>query len=173
MVGLLSRMGDPSIQKTLLDGLSSSEKAVVSPEKALKCLGYNAHSGVFKAARDIVANPPSELALIEALRVLGADAKSAKLLEKTLKDKSASTEVRQICASSLHALNPDMMLEYAREAVENADEDDDVKATCLSALAHFGGKQYEGLVDRVGKIAKSKGSAVLKESAKRFLKNYE
>src|SRR4030095_1297496 len=76
-LGTLAGEKDGFAQKKLLEGLKSPEKALVSPEKAVPLLSYDAHSEAYSVARDVFANPPSPGAKQEALRLLAADATSA------------------------------------------------------------------------------------------------
>src|SRR5688572_15878942 len=86
-LGLLAGEKDGFAQKKLLDGLKDPAKALVPPEKALQLLSYDVHAESYAVARDIVENPPSEVARREALRLLAADANSAPMFEKLLRDK--------------------------------------------------------------------------------------
>src|SRR5262245_6638840 len=97
-LGLLAGEKDGYAQQLLLDGLKDSGKALVAPEKALQLLSYDVHAEAYAAARDILNKPPNEVARREALRLLAADAKSAPIFEKILRDKKELREIRQISA---------------------------------------------------------------------------
>ena len=103
------------------------------PEKALQLLGYDVHAESYGVARDIVSKPPSEVAKREALRLLSADAASAPLFEKLLRDKNEQREIRQISASALHAINPKKLQTHARELLLDDSDYDDIRATSLAA----------------------------------------
>ncbi len=109
VLGILAREKDGFAQKKLLEGLKNPDKALVPPEKALQLLSYDVHAEAYSAARAIVSKPPNDDARREALRLLAADATSAPLFEKLLRDKNELREIRQISASALHALKPEKL----------------------------------------------------------------
>ncbi len=172
-LSILSSEGDGYAQKRLLEGLKDGKKALVPPEQALQLLGYNVHTDVYPVARAIVNKPPNEGARLEALRLLAADASSNKLFEQLLRDKKETPDVRQLCAVALQSIKPDSMYAYAKELLNDDSEDEDLQATCLTALAQFARigdddalvKQVQGLKD--------KGKSKLKKSATQFLKKYD
>src|SRR5262249_43615847 len=145
------------------------------PEKALQLLSYDVHAGAYTAARKIVSDPPNEEARIEALRLLAADAKSAPLLEKILRDKSESTDVRQVCAVALQGLKPQKYQDYAREMVLDKSEDKEMKILSLTGLTTFGDAKAlagdKALMKHVHKL-KTAATAKVKKSARQFLKKY-
>jgi hypothetical protein len=166
---------DAYAQKKLLDGLKKPEKALVPPEKALQYLGSDIHAESYPVAREIVANPPSEHARREALRLLSADATSAPLFEKLLRDKNEQREVRQISASALHAINPGKLQAHARQMVLDDSDYDDIRATSLAALTQFGNQADVAadaeVMKHVAKMSK-KAAPKYKKSARQFLAKY-
>lgn len=174
-LGILSRNQDSYTQKKLIDGLKKPAEALVSPERALQLLSYDSHAGASKIAREIVENPPSTAAKREALRVLSTDTKSVGLFEKFLRDKSEDSEVRQLSAAALHALQPDKLQEHARQIVLDPAEDGEMQTMCLTALASFGDKgtygQDEGLKKRVVKLTEA-SPAGLHKAAANFIEKY-
>ena len=125
-LGLLAGEKDGFAQKKLLEGLKDPSKALVPPEKALQLLSYDVHAESYEVARNIVKDPPSDVARREALRLLAADAKSAPMFEKLLRDKDEQREVRQISASALHALSPKKLEKTAREILLDDSDYDDI-----------------------------------------------
>jgi HEAT repeat protein len=176
-LGLLAGLKDGFAQKKLLDGLKNPEKALVPPEKALQLLSYDVHAEAYSVARDIVSNPPSEDARREALRLLAADATSAPLFEKLLRDKDELREVRQISASALHALKPERLQEHAREMLLDKSEYEDIQATSLTALTQFGDdtamRDDKALMKSVDRLSNEAKSSRYKQSARRFISKYE
>jgi hypothetical protein len=176
-LGLLSREKDAFAQKKLLEGLKNPEKALVPPEKALQLLSYDVHAEAYSLARDIVAAPPSDDAKREALRLLAADATSAPLFEKVLRDKDELRENRQIAASALHAINPEKLQANAREILLDKSEYEDIKATSLTALSEFGDEKAivgdKALLKSVDRLSAGKAPAKYKQSARRFLSKYK
>lgn len=176
-LGLLAGQKDGFAQKKLLEGLQDPEKALVPPEKALQLLSYDVHAESYAVARDIIDKPPSEDARREALRLLAADAASAPLFEKLLRDKGELREIRQISASALHALKPEKFKKHAREMLLDKSEYDDIQATSLTALAQFGDAEAIGkdkaLLESVDRLSSGKAPATYRQSARRFLSKYD
>jgi len=174
-LGVLARKKDGFAQKKLLEGLKEPDKALVPPEKALQLLSHDVHTEAYSAARAIVSKPPSDVARREALRLLAADATAAPLFEKLLRDKGELREIRQISASALHALKPEKLQAHARKILLDKSDYDDIKATSLTALTQFGDEETVGkdktLLESVDQL-KSKASAKVKQSARRFLSKY-
>jgi hypothetical protein len=175
VLGTLAREKDGLVQKKLLEGLKNPGKALVSPEKALQLLGYDAHADAYSAARKIVDQPPSTDAKREALRLLASDTSSAPMFEKILRDKGEATEIRQVSAAALQAIRPDKLQEYARAIVLDDSEDEDLQATSLTAITQFGDQETvandEPLLARAGEL-KKKAPAKVKQGASQLLKKY-
>ena len=175
VLGILARENDGYVQKRLLDGLQDPSKALVPPEKALQLLSYDVHAEAYPVAREIVNAPPNPEAKREALRLLSADAKSAPVFEKLLRDKDEDRDIRQISAAALQSVKPKRFQEQARELLLDDNEYDDIQATALTALEQFGDEKAVGkdqqLLNRVDELGSSK-SAKIKKSAKRFMSRY-
>ena len=176
VLGLLSREGDGYVQQRLLEGLKNPEKALVPPEKALQLLSYDPHGEAYPVAREIVSKPPNPAAKREALRLLAADAASATVFERILRDKGETAEIRQLSASALQSLAPKALQTHAREIVLDAAEKDDLKATSLTALTQFGDEEGVGkdtdLRKQVSRLDRGASSAKVRQGARRFLKKY-
>ena len=174
-LGALAREQDGFAQRKLLEGLQNPEKALVPPEKALQFLSYDIHADAYQVAREVVANPPNTAAKFEALRLLASDATAAPVFEKILRDKQESPEIRQICAAALQSLSPDKLQSYAREALLDPSEPDEIQATSLTAITQFGDREAVSkdakLRKHVDKLS-GKGSTRMKQGARRFIKKY-
>ena len=170
------RNKDGFAQKKLLNGLKDPTKALLPPEKALQLLGNDVHAEAYSAARAIVKKPPNKEAKREALRLLAADAKSAPLFEKVLRDKKELRENRQLAASALNSLNPEKLQQQARKILKDKSDYADIKATSLTALEQFGDDAALGkdkaLMQSVTRFKSSKTSAKYKQTARRFLSKY-
>ena len=177
VLGILIRNKDGFAEKKLLEGLKNPDKALVPPEKALQLLGYDVHTEAYPIARKIINAPPNAEAKREAVRLLAADAKSAPLFEKLLRDKDELREIRQISAAALQALRPDKLQEHAREILLDKSDYNDIKATSLTALGQFGDdaalENDKSLLKSVGRIRTGKGPAKYKQSARRFLSKFD
>ena len=174
-LGILARENDGYAQKRLLEGLENKDKALVSPEKALQLLSYDVHAEAYPIARKIVEQPPNDEAKREALRLLAADASSAPLFEKILRDKDEKRDIRQISAAALQAVEPERFREQARELVLDDKEYDDIQATALTALASLPHAadvaEDKPLLRHISNMGKAK-SAKIKKGARRFLNRY-
>jgi hypothetical protein len=175
VLGVLAREKDGYAQKKLLEGLQNPAKALVEPEKALQLLSIDIHAEAYPIARAIVNKPPSDGARRQALRILAADAKSAPVFEKLLRDKTEMSEVRQLSAVALQGLKPDKLQENAREILLDDSDYDEIKATSLTALTQFGDEEKVSkdatLRKHITRISK-KGGAKVKQSARRFMTKY-
>jgi hypothetical protein len=175
VLGILAREKDGYVQQRLLAGLQDPSKALVPPEKALQLLSYDVHAEAYPVAREIVNAPPNPEAKREALRLLSADAKSAPVFEKLLRDKDEDRDIRQISAAALQAVNPKQFQQQARELLLDDKEYDDIQATALTALEQFGDEKSvtkdQQLMDRIDELGNAK-SAKVKKSAKRFMSRY-
>jgi hypothetical protein len=174
-LGLLARRKDGSAQKKLLEGLKDPAKALVAPETALQLLSYDPHAAAYAAARKIIDDPPSDDSRREALRLLAADAKSAPLFEKLLRDKGEKPAIRRLAASAIHSINPRKFQEHARELVLDPTEEDDIRAVSLTALTYFGDNEAvagdEALQNQVSRLGEASAASV-KKGARRFTKKY-
>lgn len=175
VLGILAREKDGYAQQKLLEGLQDASKALVPPEKALQLLSYDVHAEAYPVARDIINQPPNPEAKREALRLLSADANSAPVFERLMRDKDEDREIRQISAAALQAVKPKKFQEQARELLLDSKEYDDIQATALTALTQFGDEKEvtkdEKLMNRVNQLGKGK-SAKVKKPAKAFLTRY-
>jgi len=175
VLGILARENDGYVQKRLLEGLQDPSKALVPPEKALQLLSYDVHAEAYPVAREILNAPPNPDAKREALRLLSADAKSAPVFQKLLRDKDEDRDIRQISAAALQAVKPKRFQEQARELLLDNKEYDDIQATALTALEQFGDEKAvakdQKLMDRVDELGSSK-STKIKKTAKRFMIRY-
>lgn len=175
VLGILAREKDGYAQKRLLEGLENKDKALVAPEKALQLLSYDVHAEAYPIAREILEQSPNDDAKREALRLLAADASSAPLFEKILRDKDEQRDIRQISAAALQAVEPQRFKEQARELVLDTKEYDDIQATALTALTQMSDDAEVGedkaLLKRVTNMGKEK-STKIKKGARRFLNRY-
>jgi len=175
VLGILAREKDGFAQQKLLEGLQDPAKALVPPEKALQLLSYDVHADAYPVARAIVSQPPNATARREALRLLAADASSAPLFEKILRDKDEAAEVRQISAAVLQATRPETLQAHAREMLLDPSEQDEMQAVSLTALAQFGNAAAlandAALLHRIDQLSGEQSTRV-QQSARQFLSKY-
>ncbi len=170
---VLAQHKDEYAQRRLLEGLEDSSQALVPPEKAVQLLGYDIHAEHYPILRDMVNNPPSPEAKREAVRLLATDPSSKELLVDVLKDKDERREVRDASASALLALAPAEFEEQAKQIVLDDEEYDDLRATAVTALTHFGDRealsQDTELTRRVEQLRDQSPSNEVTSAAARFL----
>jgi hypothetical protein len=133
---LLALQKDPWAQDLLVNGLRQPDEAVVPEARAIQFLGYDDHHAeVVPLARELVKRS-SGAAREEALRLLGSDPQSEPTFRRLMKDKSEKSSIRQLSASGLQSLNPELFEEEARKIVADDSDYNEIRATSLSALAH-------------------------------------
>ena len=132
----LAQARDDYAQRIILAGLEDPTRAVVSRQRALRLLGNDLHAAQFPMLRDIAtAKAADPVERVTALRLLAADSDSAPLFEQLVGDRSEDVGVRIASATALHNLDPTQFAPTAEGIVLDADDDDDLRAVCLTALA--------------------------------------
>src|SRR5918997_1421572 len=125
---------DEYAQRLLVQGLEDPSKAVVSRLRALQFLGYDLHAGHYPMLRRIVEEARDPEERIAALRLLAGDSDAAVMLKRIVADRSEDVQARTASAIALNAQNPDAFASTARDIVLDPEEDDDLRAVCLTAL---------------------------------------
>ena len=125
---------DEYAQRLLVQGLEDPSKAAVSRLRALQFLGYDLHAGHYPMLRRIVEEARDPEERIAALRLLAADSDAAAMLKRIVADRSEDVQARTASAIALNAQNPDAFASTARDIVLDPEEDDDLRAVCLTAL---------------------------------------
>jgi hypothetical protein len=173
---LLAIEKDAYAQELLATGLKRREEALVPEAKAIQFLGYDDHGEYVPLVREVYKRAEGA-AREEALRVLATDPQSERLFARLLRNKSETRSVRRLSASGLQSLNPEAFEKTARKIVADEDEDNDIRAASLAALAH-GREAREKpadpkLVEMVQKLGETTRSTALRASARRFLQTTE
>jgi hypothetical protein len=132
---------DGEVQTRLIEGLKNPSVALVPPEKAIEFLGYDLHGSYYPLLREMVETSPNPAARREAVRLLSADATSKDMLARLLQDKSEDAEIRTISATALQSIAPAEFEAQAKQIALDEEEDDDLRAVCLSALDYFGDQE--------------------------------
>lgn len=134
---------DEYAQRLLLDGLRDPKKALVAARRALQMVGHDLHAEHYDLLRDIVASSEHQGIRNDALRLLAADGDSKDLFARIVQDASQDTEARSTSAIALSSLAPEEFASIAQDIVLDEDDDDDLRATCLTTLAHGPGPSAE------------------------------
>jgi hypothetical protein len=172
-IGILAREKDDYVQRRLVDGLEGKSKVLVPAAKAIQFLAYDVHSEYFPLAKRIVEKPPNRGAKVEAIRLLAADPSAKDLLVGILVDPSEKPEVKMAGAVALQSLDPEEFERQARRIVLDDDEDDQLRALSLTALAYFGNpatqSEDEELARRVESLNSQSRSRSVKKAAAGYL----
>lgn len=164
---------DDYAQGLLTESLEKKRKAIVPTAKAIQLLGFDEHGPGRSVIREMAQSGTSKVRE-EAVRALASDPSAAELLVRLATDKTESNSLRKLSAVSLKEAAPDLFERVVRKLVGDADDDDTVRATALSAAAHsarlskrMATGDFAGLVDRISVESPSRS---LKASARRFNK---
>lgn len=170
---ILAQEKDEYAQRRLLEGLEDPSQALIPPEMAVQLLGYDIHAEHYPVLREMVQNPPSPVAKQEAVRLLATDPTSKDLLTELLRNKAESREVRNVSAAALQSLAPAEFDEQAKQIVLDDDEYDDLRATAINALTHFGDQealsQDAELTRRVEQLREHSPSEQVERSAAQYI----
>jgi HEAT repeat protein len=169
----LSLEKDPEAQALLLKGLEDPSVALVPATSALQYLSYDDHSSYAPAVREIVTNTEDPELKTAGLRLLATDSGSEQLFRDLIADLDQFSEVRQISAAALQALNPAGFEKIARDIVADHKDYDEIRAASLGALAHVkdfaetrSDPKFVAQVDEI----KEKATGFLRNAASQFLK---
>jgi hypothetical protein len=165
---------DEVARSILIDSLSGQARPQIPTRKAIQLLAYDDHDAAVPIARQIVEGDHDTETKLEAMRVLAADPGSTDLFASTLSDTAESQELRSASAAGLRMLDPERFQKEATRIVGDPSESDEVRASCLGALANMqsvrgragGGDSF---VDTVAKLT-SEQPGVLSAAAGRFMR---
>jgi hypothetical protein len=167
---LLALHSDPYVQQMLVDGLRNPETASIEPAKALRMLGYDVHAEHYGLLQEIVDTSRQPQLRRMALRLLAADSGAKDTFARIAADRSDDPVARSTSAVALQALAPREFDDLAKTVVADEDENDDVRATMLTALAHGPNEADDPTVGVARKItASKKRSPQLKAAARDYL----
>ncbi len=127
---------DSYAQQLLVDGLRDPDQALVPPVQAVRMLGYDLHAEHYPLLRDIVETSKQQPLRRAALRLLAADSGSRSLMRTIATDRAEDKQCRATAAVALQVLAPRDFDRVARTVVLDDDEDDDLRATVISAITH-------------------------------------
>jgi hypothetical protein len=118
--------------------------------------------------RDIVENSKRPTLRRAALQLLAADGASAPLMRRIAADKTEDKAARSVAAIALQSLAPKEFAKVARAVVLDDDDNDDVRATVISAISQ-GGLAGRDVTRKVREIdAGTGGSRQLNRAARQF-----
>ena len=166
---ILALSKDPYAQQLLVDGLRNPREALVRPVQAVRMLGYDVHAEHYALLREIVESSKQPTLRRAALRLLAADSGSRSLMRRIATDKSEDKTARTTAAVALQSLAPADFAEVARTVVLDDDEDNDLRATVISAMTHGPTRPGRDVTRKVQEIdASPRGSRQLNRAARTF-----
>lgn len=173
----LAARKEDSGRTALLGHLANPAGAPMPLDQTIRLLSNYDHDAVFAPVRDILAKTRETDVKAAALRLLAADKASEKLITTLLNDTTQPIAIRSLAATGLHNLNPDSFAKIGRAIVDDSEENDDVRATCLSLLTHFSDYEKQRSNKRfaasVKRLSTGAGSVHLKAAAARFMDRIE
>jgi hypothetical protein len=167
---LLALHHDPYVQELLVEQLRNPDTATVGPEQALRMLGYDVHAEHYGLLQDIVETSRKPQLRRMALKLLAADSGAKDTFARIAADRSEDPVARSTSAVALQALAPREFDSLAKTVVADEDDDDNVRATMLTALAHNPDDADEPTIGVARRISESKKrSPQLKAAAREYL----
>ena len=168
-LNVLALNRDSYAQQLLVDGLRNPREALVKPVQAVRMLGYDVHAEHYPLLRDIVETSKQPTLRRAALRLLAADSGSRTLMRRVAEDRSEDKQARATAAMALQSLAPTEFARLARTVVLDDDEDDDVRATVITAITHGPTEAGRDVARKVQEIdAAPGGKAQLNRAARDF-----
>lgn len=162
---------DQDTRALLQKGLSGDALPLVSEKTAITLLGLDDHASS-RAALRVAAERSEESTRRAALRGLAADTSSAALLERIAANSAESTPVRETAALSLKVASPKRFVKLAKKLALDNGEEDRLRATAVSALAHNAETRQLASSDKFKKeleeVSHRTSSRALKASIGRF-----
>lgn len=147
---ILALEKDGYVQRLLIDGLRDPAKALIAPERALQLIGFDVHAEYYDLLRDLVSGSDDESLRNAALRMLAADSESKDLFVGIVRNKAENAEARALSGMALNSLAPEEFTAVAQDIVLDRADDDDLRATLLTALSHGPGEQVRSdLAERI------------------------
>lgn len=125
---------DEHAQQVLVDGLRDPDRAKVGPARALELLGQDVHADHYDVLEALADGAEDPVVRRLALRSLAADGDAVGLFQRIVSDPAEDTEARTISAVALQSLDREAFTSTAWDIVGDEGDDDEVRATCLTAL---------------------------------------
>lgn len=163
---------DEYIQRRLLDQLQGRSKPLVSTTKAIQLLGYDIHAEHYPILREIIKNPPSRAAKMEAVRLLASDPSSKELLMEILRDKDEHRDVRKLSAAALQILAPEEFEQHAKQIILDQDDYDEIKTVSINALNQFASPNMLSQDSELNEQIKALNETAKSKHLKRTTSNY-
>jgi tetratricopeptide (TPR) repeat protein len=154
-ISTLALQHDPEIQQTLLAGLRGEGELPVPREQAIQLLAEDDHLDNLPLLRELYESGDDD-ARLEAVRLMGSYTDASDLLERALRDKDETTEVRRQSAASLRNLAPERFDAVAKEIATDGSDYAEIRTLSLTTLEHLGDADAvygdEDFIQRLGAV---------------------
>lgn len=170
----LALMGDEYAQRLLIEGLQHPKSALVPPQKALQMLGSDVHTELYPVLRDLVTSSKQQTVRRSALRLLAADSDATDLFADIAADKSEDAAARSTSAVALQSLAPEQFHNVARDVILDDDDNNNVRATFVNAIAHGDDTPHHDVEQKVQALAGKKAPAgPLRSAARQYVQSQD
>lgn len=174
---VLAKEKDGYAQERLLKSLQDPNAELLPEHRALQLLAYDLHGSFLPMVRRIAEETRDVVSKSQAIRLLGTDPASADYLAQVLRQKREPGRVRQAAAAALQSLAPAEFERAAGEIATDESDDEVVRATCVTGLAHFGNQAgiagSEELYERLGQAAARAVAEPLKRAVEQFKARFQ
>jgi len=132
---VLTNYGDPESRRILGNGLRNPSEAVIAPDKAITLLAgiIDDSEYYYSLIQNVLNNPPSEAAQIEAIRALGNYEPARKDILKVLENKRAGTAARVTALTSLNSSIGDDFFDIVEPVILDEDAPEELRVRGLQA----------------------------------------
>ena len=170
----LALAGDEYVQRLLVEGLENPDEALVPPQRAVQLIGYDVHAEHYPILRDIATTTKRPTLRRSALRLLAADSDAADLFADIAADKDEDPTARSTSAIALQSLSPGQFQEVARDVLLDDDDNDEVRATIVNAIAHQDSEPDAAVERKVRAMAgPSAPSGALRTAAREYVRQQD
>lgn len=132
----LAQLKDEFVQRSLLDGLTNPEKALVPEELAVHLLGYDIHAGIYPLLRNIVEKSSNNQSRAAAIYLLAGDPQSKDLLVNIFSNEKERFDIRKNSLLALKQQHPEDFIKIAQETIVNEQENENIRALSVNAIDH-------------------------------------
>lgn len=132
---VLTTLGDPEARRILGTGLKDPTQAVIAPDKAVNLLAgvINDSEYYYDLIQNVLNNPPTQAAQLEAIRALGNYEPARNDILKVLEDKRAAPELRIAAMNGLNASLGDDFFEFTKSVILDEEAPEELRIRGLQS----------------------------------------
>ncbi len=132
---VLTTLGDSEARRILSTGLKDPTQAVIAPDKAINLLAgvINNSEYYYELIQNILNNPPTQAAQLEAIRALGNYEPARDDILKVLENKRAAPELRIAAMNGLNASLGDDFFEFTKSVILDEDAPEELRIRGLQS----------------------------------------